>query len=128
MAETSIKRHPIAAVIWGIIGGIGVTLILIGQAVIAFGKWTWPVVIVVAMVILNLLWAYLGPAKKPKGPPPVAIEPEPVMATTEPATPPWEPPTETAAPPGEPTPPVPPTATAGGGRDDDPAGPNPPTV
>jgi hypothetical protein len=76
--DTTVKRHPITAVLWGIVGGIGVSLFLIGRAQIAFGKWTMPIIIIVCMVILNLLWAYLGPAKKPKGPPPVQVEPEPV--------------------------------------------------
>lgn len=77
-AETSVKRHPIAAVLWGIVGGIGVSLFLIGQAQIAFGKWTAPIIIIVIVVALNLLWAYFGPAKKPKGAPPIRMEPEPM--------------------------------------------------
>lgn len=85
-APTSVKRHPIMAVVWGIIGGIGLSLFLMGRAQIPIGKWTWPIVIVVAMIALNLLWTYFGPAKKPKGaPPPTAFaepEPEPEPETT----------------------------------------------
>ena len=78
MADTTVKRHPIMAVVWGIVGGVGVSLFLMGRAVIAFGRWTAPIIIIVIMIALNLLWAYFGPAKKPKGPPPVAMEAEPV--------------------------------------------------
>ena len=82
MAETSVKRHPIAAVLWGIVGGLGVTLFLMGRAQIAIGKWTAPIIIIVVVVVLNVLWAYFGPAKKPKGAPPAKLEHEtvPTMA------------------------------------------------
>ncbi len=82
MAETSVKRHPIAAVLWGIVGGVGVSLFLMGRAQIAIGKWTAPIIIIIVMVVLNLLWAYFGPAKKPKGAPPAKLEHEtvPTMA------------------------------------------------
>ncbi len=82
MAETSVKRHPIAAVLWGIVGGLGVTLFLMGRAQIAIGRWTAPIIIMVVVVTLNVLWAYFGPAKKPKGAPPTKMEHEtvPTMA------------------------------------------------
>ena len=82
MADTSVKRHPIAAVLWGIVGGLGVTLFLMGRAQIAIGKWTAPIIIIIVMVTLNVLWAYFGPAKKPKGAPPTKMEHEtvPTMA------------------------------------------------
>jgi len=78
MADTDIKRHPIMAVVWGIVGGIGISLFLMGRAQIAFGKWLAPIIIILIMIALNLLWAYFGPAKKPKGAPPLATEAEPV--------------------------------------------------
>jgi hypothetical protein len=113
MAETSVKRHPIAAVLWGIVGGVGVSLFLMGRAQIAIGKWIGPIVIVLVVVALNLLWAYFGPAKKPKGPPPVDIEP----LTTD-AGPASSPPEMGDAGSVDPPPDAPPLAPPPGGADE----------
>lgn len=75
MAETIKRRRPGRAVVYGLIWGLGLSLwLIVGQPVIGLddlGSVAAKVGAVVgAAVLLSLLWAYLGPARKPKGPPP----------------------------------------------------------
>lgn len=77
MAQTTLKRHPIRAALWGLILGLGVFVYL---------TFVWPVilldnvtnvalkgaVVVVGVMVLATLWGLFGPAKKPKGMAPVA--------------------------------------------------------
>ena len=76
MAETIKKTHPVRGVLWGLMFGIGLTLVLVFTKVISLDLTTMIIVTVVATVA-GTLWSILGPAKAPKGPPPaepVAVE------------------------------------------------------
>lgn len=65
-AGSNVKRKPVAGAIWGLIFGIGLSLILIDRGVIALGTLTVFVVPVLTLV-LGVVWAFVAPAKKPKG-------------------------------------------------------------
>lgn len=56
------RRHPIRGAIWGLLVGLGVALILIGQAVIAMGTLSPPVVVLVGL-LLGVAWGMLAPAR-----------------------------------------------------------------
>ncbi|MFQ5558194.1 MAG: hypothetical protein ACE5GB_11900 [Acidimicrobiales bacterium] len=107
MTDTKLKRHPIRGALYGIPLGLGLALILIGQSVIALGTWP-PFLVLIGGVVFGVVWAFVAPAKKPKGAPPAtAPEPAPVDAAPVPSQPSLpEPP---AAPPsgGLPEPPEP---------------------
>lgn len=75
MTETIKKRRPGRAIVYGLIWGLGLALwLIVGQPIIGLddlGSVVAKVAVVVAgAVLVSLLWAYLGPALKPKGPPP----------------------------------------------------------
>ncbi len=89
MAETTVKRHPIRAALWGFILGLGVVIYLTlvfpvialesvnsvaTQAVIVI------VIVIVIVMIVSIVWGLYGPAKKPKGSPSMSSEPEPPAA------------------------------------------------
>ena len=85
MAETTIKRHPIRAAIWGFILGLGVVVYLtLVFPVIALESInsvaTQAVMVIVIVMIVSIVWGLYGPAKKPKGSPPMSSEPEPSAA------------------------------------------------
>lgn len=62
-----VKRHPVRGAIWGLFFGLGLSLILIDRAVIAFG--TPKVYIVIALgVPLGALWGSFAPAKAAQQP------------------------------------------------------------
>jgi hypothetical protein len=77
MAQLVTKRHPIRAALWGFVAGLGVLLML---------TVVWPVIgldnaaavaikgaiVVAAVMVLAVVWSMVAPAKKPKGPAPVA--------------------------------------------------------
>ncbi len=63
--ETSVKRHPIRGVLYGLVMGVGVALILGGRAIVAFGS-TKMIIVVVVFAVAGGLWGAFAPAKKPK--------------------------------------------------------------
>ena len=67
--ETTTKRHPIRAFLYGIPFGLGLALIVVGQGIAALGTWP-PFIVLVAGIVAATLWGMYGPAKAPKGPPP----------------------------------------------------------
>ena len=71
--QPKVKRHPIRGALWGLMMGIGVALILINFAVIAFGTIV-PWIVIGVFVVLGVLWGLFAPAKKPKGEPPPPTE------------------------------------------------------
>ena len=55
--------HPIRGGLWGLLLGIGVTLFLIGQKVVAFGTLP-PILVIVAGIVVGIIWSCFGPAKQ----------------------------------------------------------------
>lgn len=81
MATTVLKRHPIRGFLWGILFGLGVFAVAVGQGWAALGTWPSFLVFVVGVVVATL-WGTFGPSKAPKGPPPVEpTHAEPVEST-----------------------------------------------
>jgi hypothetical protein len=73
MAATSVKKHPIRGAIYGLLMGVGASLILAGQGVIAFGE-TGPFIIVIVIgLVVGIVWGLFGPAKDPKDPEPLDV-------------------------------------------------------
>ena len=73
MATEVLKRHPIRGLLYGIVFGLGLVMVAVGQGWTALG--TWPAFIVfVAGLAGGTAWGAWGPSRVPKGPPP----PEPV--------------------------------------------------
>lgn len=64
-APGPIKRHPIRGALWGLLGGIGASFVLISRAVIALGTLT-PLVVILVFIVLGVAWAYLAPPKAAK--------------------------------------------------------------
>ena len=83
MAETTVKRHPIRAALWGFILGLGVviylTLVFPVIALESVNSVATQAVIVIVMIV-SIVWGLYGPAKKPKGSPSMSSEPEPPAA------------------------------------------------
>ncbi|MBU1226847.1 MAG: hypothetical protein KJ698_06535 [Actinobacteria bacterium] len=89
MADTTIKRRPIRAALYGLMLGISIWYFLQFQfASFALdsvtGVATRAVIVIVATMLLAVVWAYLAPARKPKGaapaPGPAAPGPEAAAA------------------------------------------------
>jgi len=81
MADQNLKRHPIRGGIWGIPTGIGLGLLAVNSQIFSLSITTL-VAFAVLGIVVGAVWASFGPAKKPKGAPPVAAEsvPEPISA------------------------------------------------
>lgn len=77
MNETITKRHPIRGFIYGIVFGLGLMLLAVGQGWAALGTWP-PFILFVVGLVVGTLWGLYAPAKAPKGDPP----PERVEVTT----------------------------------------------
>lgn len=77
MTETITKRHPIRGLLYGIVFGLGLLMLAVGQGWAALGTWP-PFILFVAGLVIGTLWGMYAPAKAPKGDPP----PEPVEVTT----------------------------------------------
>lgn len=70
MPETVIKKHPVRGLLWGLVFGIGLTFVLVFTTIIELDL---TIMIIVALVgtAVGVVWSMYGPAKAPKGPPPV---------------------------------------------------------
>ena len=68
MAETVIKRHPIRGLLWGILLGLGIALVAVGQGWAALGTLP-PLILFLVGLVVGTLWGMYGPAKAPKGTP-----------------------------------------------------------
>jgi hypothetical protein len=73
-ATTVRKPRPIRGILWGLMLGVGAAAIAIIVKLIEFDQ-VQALLIVAGGVVLGLLWSILGPAKRPKGPPPRRLEP-----------------------------------------------------
>ena len=75
MAETQINRRPGRAIGFGFMWGLGVAIYaivvnpIIGLDTIS-EVLTKVGIVILGAIVISLLYAYLMPAKKPKGPPP----------------------------------------------------------
>lgn len=67
-----LQRHPIRGLLWGLMMGIGLTLLLVVTKVISLDLTMMIVVTAIAMLVA-VLWSTVGPAKQPKGPPPATV-------------------------------------------------------
>lgn len=77
MAETQTKRHPIRGALYGLMLGLAVWYFLQFEfATFGFdtatGVITRAAIVVVAGIVLGVVWAYVAPARKPKGAVPAA--------------------------------------------------------
>lgn len=82
------KVHPIRGFLWGILFGLGLTVVLVVLKVIPLDL-LWMLGVLVAGVAFGVIWGLIGPAKRAKEPPP-----QPVTYAPAPAPPP--PPVETS--------------------------------
>lgn len=74
--EPTTKRRPIRGLLYGLMLGLGLALLVVGQGIAALGTWP-PFLVLVGGIIAGTLWSLYGPAKAPKGTPPAAATPEP---------------------------------------------------
>ncbi|MEM9466026.1 MAG: hypothetical protein AAGA90_11670 [Actinomycetota bacterium] len=70
---TATKRKPIRGFLYGVVLGLGLMMIVVGQGIAALGTWP-PFLVLLAGIVIGTLWSTYGPAKAPKGPPPIASE------------------------------------------------------
>lgn len=69
MATETLKRHPIRGFLYGILFGLGLMMIVVGQGWAALGTLP-PVIVFLLGLVVGTVWGLYGPAKAPKGPPP----------------------------------------------------------
>lgn len=67
--ETVKKSRPFLGLFWGLLVGIGLAGVLVFSATITLSILTVVACLVVGMLV-GVVWGVVGPAKKPKGPPP----------------------------------------------------------
>jgi hypothetical protein len=75
-STTTVKRHPIRGFLYGIMFGLGLALVAIGQSWAALGTLP-PFILFIVGIIIGTAWATFGPAKGPKGAGPSTPAPEP---------------------------------------------------
>lgn len=67
-----LRRHPIRGVLWGLMTGVGLTLVLVVAKVIDLDL-TMMIVVTVIATLMGVIWSTVGPAKEPTGPPPATM-------------------------------------------------------
>lgn len=60
------QKKPVAGVLWGVVFGLGLSLLSVNFKIIEFAIAPMVVVFVVG-VVLGVAWSLFGPAKQPKG-------------------------------------------------------------
>ena len=58
----STRRRPVRGLLWGLILGLGLALIAIGQGWAALGTWP-PFLLVLLGIVLGVAWSTVGPAR-----------------------------------------------------------------
>lgn len=66
-ADVTTTRKPIRGFLYGIVFGLGLMLLAVGQGIAALGTWP-PFLILIAGIVIGTLWSIFGPAKAPKQP------------------------------------------------------------
>jgi hypothetical protein len=72
--EQVIKKHPVRGALWGLLLGFSLAVYAILFAIIPFTDWVPLLLVALVGVAIGVAWAYLAPAKQPKGGPPPAID------------------------------------------------------
>ncbi len=72
--DVTTKRRPVRGVLYGIVLGLGLALLVVGQGWAALGTWP-PFLVLIAGVVIGTLWSTFGPAKGAKEPPQAATTP-----------------------------------------------------
>ncbi len=61
------KAHPVRGILWGLVFGLGLTVVLVVTTVISL-ELTQMIVVLAAGTLFGVLWSVFGPAKPPSGP------------------------------------------------------------
>jgi hypothetical protein len=64
------KGHPIRGILWGVMFGLGLTVVLVVTKVISL-ELSQMIIVLVVGIAAGVLWSLFGPARTPKGPAPV---------------------------------------------------------
>jgi hypothetical protein len=72
--EQVVKKHPVRGAIWGLLLGFSLAVYAVLFAIIPFTDWVPLILVALVGVAIGVAWAYLAPAKQPKGGPPPAID------------------------------------------------------
>jgi hypothetical protein len=83
-SPTTVKQtHPVRGILWGIPFGLGLAVVLLVTKVIPLSP-VWLIVVIMFGIVVGAAWGMFGPAKGPKGPPPVAATPSPAAPAAQP--------------------------------------------
>ena len=63
--EAATKKRPIRGLVYGLLLGLGLALIAVGQGLAALGTWP-PFLLLIIGTVVGALWSMFGPAKSPK--------------------------------------------------------------
>lgn len=72
MMQPQLQRHPLRGLLWGLVLGLGVSILLtfvwpvIGLDSVRSVAIKW-IIVVGAIMFLSMLWGLFGPARGPKG-------------------------------------------------------------
>jgi hypothetical protein len=90
MTDAKVNRHPVRGALYGLLLGFSAWYFLQFEFA-SFsldslgGVITRAVIVIVAGILVGVIWAYLAPARKPKGVAPAAAPPAPAAAPAAPA-------------------------------------------
>lgn len=86
-APVTVKvTHPVRGVLWGIPFGVGLAVVATVLKVIPLSP-VWLLGITVVGILVGTLWATVGPATAPKGPPPAVANPSSITTPVGESTP-----------------------------------------
>lgn len=73
-AGQTVRRHPIRGFFWGLLMGIGITVLLIVTNTVAIGTIA-PWLVLVFSTMFGILWGLFAPPRKAKDEPTIPVEP-----------------------------------------------------